>query len=68
MGDLDMNKKDLLKIMDISKAFNEICKLWESIEYCDYNIKNISDEEAHRLCEGINSILLKLNDKYSLTH
>lgn len=58
-------KNDLKKILDITKAFNEICLLWESIDSYYYNIIDLPDTDCRRLVVGVNSILLKLNDKYS---
>lgn len=58
-------KNDLKKILDITKAFEEICLLWESIDSCYYNIMDLPETDCKRLVVGVNSILLKLNDKYS---
>lgn len=58
-------KNDLKKILDITKAFEEICLLWESIDSYYYNIMDLPETDCKRLVVGVNSILLKLNDKYS---
>ena len=58
-------KNDLKKILDITKAFNEICLLWEYIDSYYYNIMDLPDSDCRRLVVGVNSILLKLNDKYN---